>query len=93
VRKLSGHLQVSFVIRWLPACHNQERMIQRNAIVDDFPAKRFTLQGECKKTLNFALQWTIRAIQIQQSYQRFSGGDLSSARQRTETAPSHLSHR
>jgi hypothetical protein len=50
VRKLSGRLQASFIIRWLPACHNQERITQRTAIVDDFPAKRFTLQGEAEKT-------------------------------------------
>jgi hypothetical protein len=31
-------------------------MIQRNAIVDHFPPKRFTLQGECKKTFDFALK-------------------------------------
>jgi hypothetical protein len=76
VRRLSDRLQASFVIRWLPACHNQERITQRNAIVDDFPPKRFTLQGECKKTFDFAFERAIRAIQAQRSYGRFPREDV-----------------
>jgi hypothetical protein len=60
----------SFVTYSLVTCLPQSgKNYSTEAIVDDFPAKRFTLQGESKNA-GLWLKGATRTIQIQQSYQR-----------------------